>query len=116
MKITLSTEQAADQLFKDEHGGWTREGARAVVESLEIMEDETGTELELDPVAIRGDFNEFGCAQHAVKEMFGPDTEHEIYEHCENEREQELAALRCLEENDTFVNTTSTGGVITRNE
>ena len=58
MKLTLTTSYAADLLKQDENASWTYAGARALVEYLEQLEDETGTEIEFCAVAIRCDYSE----------------------------------------------------------
>jgi len=59
MKLTLSTNHAADLLYHDENADWSNRGALALVEHLEQLEDETGTEIDFCPVAIRCDYSEY---------------------------------------------------------
>ena len=67
MKQTLSTLEAADILFRDENAAWSYAGAYALVEYLEQYEQDTGEELEFDPIAIRCDFSEYESAIEAVR-------------------------------------------------
>jgi hypothetical protein len=71
MKQTLTTQQAADILFADKNAGWTYAGARALVEYLEELEEDTGEEMELDFVAIRCDFSESPSLQEWASDYFG---------------------------------------------
>lgn len=59
MKTTLSTQEAAELLQNDTYAGWSRAGAIALVEYIEQLEADTGTELEFDRVALRCDFTEY---------------------------------------------------------
>ena len=59
MKTTLSTTQAADLLMKFEAFGTCIDAynlCHSMVEWLEQYEEDTGEELELDPVAIRCEY------------------------------------------------------------
>ena len=75
MKLTLSTSHAADLLKQDEYASWTYTGARALVEHLEQLEDETGTEIDFCPVAIRCDFSEWDSLQSWAEDYFGGENE-----------------------------------------
>tara|TARA_R110000822_G_scaffold182999_1_gene322493 strand:+ start:190 stop:531 length:342 start_codon:yes stop_codon:yes gene_type:complete len=70
MKTTLSTYQIADALKNDESGGWSYEGALAMAEHLEELEDDIGEEFELDVVAIRCDYSEFNSLQEWARGYF----------------------------------------------
>ena len=107
MKQTLGTDQAASQLIEDQYAGWSYAGARALVEWLEELENDTGEEIEFCPVAIRCDFSEYDSAREAAEEY--TDAE-ELYQDCENEEEREEAALEYLHENTTVIE--FGGGVI----
>ena len=73
MKATLSTSQAADLLKADTNANWSRSGARALVEHLEQLEEDCGTEIEFDAVAIRCDYSEYDSAlQAALDQGFEP--------------------------------------------
>lgn len=58
MKITLTTSQVAHHLLRDENARWSYEGAYALAEHYESLEQE-GQEMELDVVAIRCEWSEY---------------------------------------------------------
>ena len=58
MKKTLTKNQAVDALLEDDNVNWSLEGAEAIVEYLEQMEEDLGEEFEFDIVAIRCEFSE----------------------------------------------------------
>ena len=95
MKHTLSTNEIASDLLSDEYAGWSRNGAQALAEWLEQLEEDTGTEMEFDRVAIRCDFSEYPSAMSAASD---------IPNHCEE------AALEWL--NDHTLTIPFDGGVI----
>ena len=68
MKKTLSTSEAADLLMADTNAGWSYAGARALVEYMEQLEDDTGEEIECDAVALRCEFSEYESAREAAEE------------------------------------------------
>lgn len=69
MKATLSTSQATDLLKADSNARWSRSGARALVEYLEQLEEDCGTEIEFDAISIRCDYAEYDNALEAAKEQ-----------------------------------------------
>ena len=69
MKQTLTTHQAAQELYDDQYAGWSWAGAYALVEYIEEWEEESDTEIEMDVVAIRCDFSEYGTATEAAEEL-----------------------------------------------
>jgi len=71
MKITLTTNQIADYLKRDDNAAWSWAGAKALAEYLEQYEQDNGEELELDVVAIRCDFSEYASPQDWAVEYFG---------------------------------------------
>lgn len=75
MKTTLSTNEIADALKRDENAAWSYQGAKALAEYIEQMEEDTGEEMELDVVAIRCDFSEYASLQDWAVEYFGGVTE-----------------------------------------
>jgi hypothetical protein len=89
MKTTLSTSQAVDLLKSDSSALWSRAGAYALVEHLEQLEEDTGTEIEFDVVAIRCDFSEYSSALEAAQD-YGFVTE-------ENNTEEEALESEALE-------------------
>ena len=68
MKTTLSTSEAADLLAADKNAGWSYAGARALVEHIERVEEDTGEEIEFDRVALRCEFSEYESAREAAEE------------------------------------------------
>lgn len=82
MKITLSTEQAIQELLKDKDAGWTHEQAEAIVKDIEDFEDISGEEVEMDPIAIRCKYS-----------VFSQDEILDTYWHLLNIDEKELATL-----------------------
>jgi hypothetical protein len=73
MKQTLTTYQAAQQLHDDKDGGWTWNGAQALVEYLEELEADMGEEIEFDRVALRCDFSEYESLVEWAEGYFGDD-------------------------------------------
>ena len=71
MKMTLSTNQIATELKNDTCARWSWDGAFALAEYLEELEDSTGEEMEFDPVAIRCDFSEHDSLQEWAADYFG---------------------------------------------
>ena len=69
MYQTLSTSEAVDILTADQYANWSRAGARALVEYLEELEEETGERIEIDPVAIRCDYSEYSSAREAAADL-----------------------------------------------
>lgn len=104
MKQTLSTGQAADILLRDQYAGWSYKGAYALVEHLEQYEDDCSEELEMDVVAIRCEFTEYGSALECAEEYgFEPDSD-------QDEGEQEESALDWLQDRTTVIE--FDGGII----
>ena len=68
MYQTLSTSEAVDILRADQYAGWSAAGARALVDHLEQVEEETGERIEIDPVALRCEFSEHSSAVEAAAE------------------------------------------------
>lgn len=90
MKNTLTTSQAIDLLKADTNARWSRSGARALIEHLEQLEEDCGTEIEFDAVSIRCGFSEYSSALEAAKDQgFEP-------EEGEDEDTMEASALDWL--------------------
>ena len=53
MKTTLSKEQAINTLTQDQYAGWNYDEAEALVNYYEQIEEDTGEQIEFDPVAVR---------------------------------------------------------------
>ena len=58
MKDTVTAYQFVNEMAQAQHG-FSREGARALFEYFEAYEEDTGEQMEFDPVAIRCDFDEY---------------------------------------------------------
>lgn len=67
----MTTNQMVNELVDDEYSSFSRNGAKALIEYLQNLEEEIG-EMEFDKVAIRCDFSEYESVLEAVREM-GPD-------------------------------------------
>lgn len=77
MKQTLTTQQIADALHAVYDGSsFSRSGAYALAEYLEEYEQDTGEELELDPIAFACDFSEYASLEDAVKKHTTEDDWH----------------------------------------
>lgn len=111
MKITLSTNQIADHLFQDKNGGWSWEGAHALAEELEAIEEGTGEEMELEVVAIRCDYTEYESGLKAASDMGYEADEPEEGEEVD-EDEQEENAVEWLRKKTDVIE--FSGGVIIR--
>ena len=104
MKQRLTTSEAADLLVADKDAGWSYAGARALVEYLEVLEDDTGEEIEFDAVALRCDFSEYPNAREAAEEYgWEPDED-------ADSDDAEEAALEWLNDRTTVIE--FSGGVI----
>lgn len=106
----LTTSEAADLLMNDKYAGWTYHGARALVEHLEELEEETGEPIELDVVAIRCDYSEYSSAVDAASVLsdweYRPDEWGADYD----QDEAEEHALQYLQDRTTVI--LFNGGVI----
>jgi len=92
---TLNTSQAAHLLLADEYAGWTYNGAHALVEYLEDLEDQLETPIELDTVAIRCDYSEYKRAVEYA-DQFAEFTDEVVED--ETSEENEARALEFLQE------------------
>jgi hypothetical protein len=111
MKTTLSTSQAVDLLKADNNARWSRSGARALVEHLEQLEEDTGEEIEFDAVAIRCDYSEHESAlQAALEQGFEPNPN--LGEEAQSEEDKEADALSWLQDQTEVIE--FEGGVIIR--
>ena len=72
MKQTLSTSHAVDLLLRDEYAKQSRPAAEALIAYYEDLENETGSEIEFDQVAIRCDWNEFDTAKEFADQYMDP--------------------------------------------
>ena len=95
MKATLSTSQAADLLKADSNARWSRAGALALVEHLEQLEEDCGTEIEFDIVAIRCDYSEYDSALQAAND-YGFEPNPNLGEEPQSDEDKESDALAWL--------------------
>ena len=70
MKKTLSTNEAAHLLLKDENAAWSYAGAFALVEYFEQLEEDLGESIEFCAVAIRCDFSQHESLQEWAHDYF----------------------------------------------
>ena len=70
MKETITKYQFADRMARGDHG-FTWAGAEALFSLLSDYEDDTGTELEFDPVAFRCEYSEYRTATEALGDLDG---------------------------------------------
>jgi len=63
MKITLNTSDIAHALKSDKNAAWSWNGAKALAEYLEQLEEDTGEEMEMDVCAISCDFSEYASLE-----------------------------------------------------
>jgi len=70
MKTTLNASDIARALKSDENANWTWNGARALAEYLEQLEEDTGEEMEMDVCAIRCDFSEYDSLEAWASDYF----------------------------------------------
>jgi hypothetical protein len=59
MKQAISESYFVDEIFRDEYNTISYEGAKALFEYLEELEEGCGMEIEFDKVAIRCDYSEY---------------------------------------------------------
>lgn len=87
MKMTLSRTRAAHMLLDDKNASWSYDGAMALCEYLEELEEDCGEEMEFDVVAIRCDYSEHASLEEWAKDYgFEPESSTED----EREREEEI--------------------------
>ena len=75
MKTEMPTYECAKALNHDEYANWTRSAAFALVEYLEQMEEDCGTSIEFDPVALRCEFSEYKSLQDFANEYWATDSQ-----------------------------------------
>ena len=87
MKIEITTSQAVDILLNDEYANWSRAAALALIEYYEALEDDLGSTIALDHVAIRCAWAEYSSLKewanpHSCLSLF--DTDEHIREYIED--------------------------------
>ena len=81
MKKELSTSEAVNELMSDEYAGWSYNGAIALVEYLEDLEEDLGESIEFNTIALRCEFTEYKNFKEIAKQygVYGADdTEDEL--------------------------------------
>jgi hypothetical protein len=112
MKATLSTSQAANLLKADTSANWSHAGARALIEYLEQLEEDTGTEMEFDAVAIRCDYSEYESALKAADDQ-GYEPNPNLGDDKQDDDDKEADALAWLQDQTQVIE--FSGGVIIQN-
>jgi hypothetical protein len=87
MKNTLNTSEAASLLMADENAAWSMAGAFALVEYLEQIEEDCGTEIEFDRVALRCEYSEYESLQEWARCYFTDEQRFDILEGSEDRAE-----------------------------
>lgn len=113
MKMTLTTNQAALELLRDKDGGWSYNGAIALVEYLEELEYGTGEEMELDVVTIRCDFSEYASLEEWAQGYFSDWREDLKIEEDADEEEVNDAIRDYIQDHGTLIE--FDGGIIVSN-
>ena len=80
MKDTVTEYQFIDTMAQKQHG-FSYEGARALFEYFENLEQDTGEELEFDPVAIRCEFDEYESLEDVKKSYQDIETLEDLQNH-----------------------------------
>jgi hypothetical protein len=70
---SLNRYDIAKRLVADENGGWSHDGALALADYLLEYEGATGEQIELDIVALRCDFSEWGTLRAWWSDWVGYD-------------------------------------------
>jgi hypothetical protein len=109
MKATLTTSQAAAMLKADTNANWSQSGAYALIEHLEQMEEDTGTEIEFDAVAIRCDYSEYESALQAADDQ-GYEPNPNLGDDEQSDEDKEADALAWLQDQTQVIE--FDGGVI----
>ena len=112
MKATLTTSQAANMLKSDTNASWSYDGAYALIEYLEQLEEDTGTEIEFDAVAIRCDYSEYESALVAADDQ-GYEPNPNLGGGEQDDDDKEADALAWLQDQTQVIE--FTGGVIIQN-
>ena len=71
----------------DVNASWTMAGAYALAECLEQYEEDCGTEVEFDPVAIRCEYSEYESLQEWARYHFSDEQRFDVLEGSEDHEE-----------------------------
>lgn len=66
IKETVNEYRFTDVLLKDEYASWSYGATKALFDYYEQLSDDIGEDIELDPVAIRCEWNEYATILDAV--------------------------------------------------
>jgi len=80
MKDTVTEYQFIDTMAQKQHG-FSYEGAKALFEYFEQYEQDTGEEMEFDPIAIRCDFDEYESLEDIKKSYQDIETIEDLQNH-----------------------------------
>lgn len=104
MYINLTTDEAVRLLKKDDNAIWYWDGALALVQYLEDLEDSTNTKIEFDPILFRCEYSEYSSVLKAGENYsFIPPED-------SDQEEIEAAALEYLQNKTTVIQ--FEGGII----
>jgi hypothetical protein len=112
MKNTLTTSQAAHLLLQDDNASWSYNGAHALIEFIEEIDDSCDTETELDIVALRCEFTEYDSIKDCMSN-YNVSWESELDLEGMDEEEIEEAQLEWLNERTMVIQ--FEGGIIIQN-
>ena len=87
MKNTLTTSEAVSLLMADENAAWSMAGAYALVGHLEQIEEDCGTEIEFDRVALRCEYSEHESLQEWARYYFTEEQRFDTLEGSEDHAE-----------------------------
>lgn len=110
MKKTLTTSEIVDAIYADKDGGWSWNGAKALAEYLEQVEEDTGTEMELDVVAFRCDYTEYASLKEWASSHFGDSWREDLGLDPEPNEEDDGSITCYLNENTMLIE--FSGGII----
>ena len=68
IKQTVNESRFTDVLMSDEYAGWTYGATKALYEYYEQLSEDMGEDIELDPVVIRCEWNEYPSALECAKD------------------------------------------------
>ena len=112
MKKTLTTSEIAHELFQDENANWSYNGAYALANYLQELEEDLGESIEFDAVAIRCDFSEYESLQEWASE-YGLDCIDLGVESDDDDETKEEAILEYIQDHGQVIG--FDGGVIVSN-
>ena len=114
MKLQLSTSYAVDLLLQDEFAKWSYNGATALVEHLEDLEEDLGEEINFNVVDFRCEFSEYKSAQDWLTSHYGSSLKDALksagIDHDENEDKMYLSIAEYIHERGTLIE--FEGGII----